>query len=111
MRKGSKTGILFLAYFLRYGYIALMLIAACIFGDGREVFLCIGIGLVLTGVHYLLGYLLRWRHVFCAWQEAGRQKMTPFYNDWDEITKKEAYGLPAVCVVAGILSVVGWLIF
>ncbi len=65
----------------------------------------------LIGVHYLLGYLLGWRHVFCAWQEAGRQKMTPFYNDWDAVTKKEAYGLPAVCVIVGILAIAGWTFF
>ena len=53
----------------------------------------------------LLGYLLKWKHVYCAYQNAYHQDMTPDMVNWRKVRKSDAYGVPIIFIVLGIACV------
>ncbi len=76
----KEKNILALAYFVRYGYIALMFALIFIMGllqlrTVAKYFFCIAI--ILDGVYYLVGRKLKFKHLYCAMQNAYHQEMTP----------------------------------
>lgn len=68
--------------------------------------LCLGIGSLLFAAYTLAGYLLRWKHIYCSYQNASHQKMTPNRIDWSTIKKSDAYGIPAIFFALGALIIV-----
>ena len=86
------------AYFHRYGWIVVMLI--CI-GITRSLYI-IGLFSIVYSIWTLLGYLLKWKHIFCSFQNAYHKPMTPNKINWNNIKKSDAYGLPAIFFILGI---------
>lgn len=104
----TYAGIIALAYFHRYGWIAAMFALTFIL---RKVFYVWSISMIVYAAWTFIGYKLRWRHIFCSYQNAGHRKMTPERIDWDWIEKYDAYGIPIfffvmglVCLCAAILT-------
>ena len=104
----TYAGIIALAYFHRYGWIAVMFALTFIL---RNVFYVWSISMIVYAAWTFIGYKLRWRHIFCSYQNAGHRKMTPERIDWDRIEKYDAYGIPIfffvmglVCLCAAILT-------
>ena len=103
-----------MAVLYRYGGIFLILTLSILLGEllsSKNIFLItFGTGMILYGAYWFLGYRLQWRHVFCAYQEAAHEKMTPEQCDWSRFPKKEGYGLPLIlyligsgCIVVGLI--------
>lgn len=94
--------IIFSAYINRYFYPFLILIFLLL-GKSRSDFVPAGISLLVYAAYELIGYLCRWKHIFCSYQNAYHRKMTPDRIDWDIISKKDAYGVPLFFAVSGIV--------
>ncbi len=91
-----------LAYFHRYGWIAAMLIAVLI---TRSKY-AIGIALALYGIWTLLGYLLKRRYIYCSFQNAYHERMTPEHIDWKFIRKSDVYTIALCCILLGIAIII-----
>ena len=94
LNKRDKT-VIALAYFHRYGWIVPCFAAAYavrrIHGASAIV---MGLGALVFAVWTFFGYRLKWRHVYCSYQDAYHQKMTPRRIRWHEVKKSDAYGVP-----------------
>ena len=88
-RSYSTTVMYILAYLDRYGYPVLILIAGALadFYRGR------------------ITMLFRWRHIYLCYQSMCHTKMTPSRIEWDRMTKKDAYGIPATFIIGGIIGI------
>lgn len=86
------------AYFHRYGWIVVMLIC---FEITKSLY-TIGLFSIVYGIWTLLGYLLKWKHIFCSFQNSYHNPMTPNRINWNIIEKKDAYGIPAIFFIGGI---------
>lgn len=89
-----------LAYVHRYGYPLMVILLPARSGGGYCFWM--GVGLLCLALYDLIGYLCRWKHLFCSYQNLYHQPMTPFDIDWDEVRKRDAYGVPAILSVIGI---------
>ncbi len=112
MSEKRKNRIILMALLYRYGGIFLILTLSILLDvllSSKNIFLItLGIGMVLYGAYWFLGYRLQWRHVFCAYQEAILEEMTPGQCDWSRFPKKEGYGVPLILYLIGSgLIVVG----
>ncbi len=102
MNKSNKTAnrIIALAFFHRYGWIAVMLICIAVL---PEKMLCIlGTGFIVDAIWSFVGYKLKWRHVYCSYQNAHRKNMTPHSIRWHLIKKSDAYGAPLISLIIGL---------
>ena len=100
----SDTAVILLAYVHRYLY-PLLIIVIPIFLSNQYSFLCMGILLLSYAAYDLVGYLCKWKHIFCSYQNAYHQEMTPNIIDWSKIKKSDAYGIPVILGVLGIAIV------
>jgi len=99
------TTIKMLAYFHRYLWIACVFAFAFCFG--KEYFMLrMGIGFFLYALYSLIGYIFRWKHIYCSYQNAYHQKMTPDHIIWGKVKKSDAYGIPIIFGILGIMMVV-----
>lgn len=90
--------IIALAYCNRYGCFLGAL--AAMFLPNREIW--IGIVSFAWGLYRFVGYKLKWKHIYCSYQDAYHQKMTPNRMKWSMIKKSDAYGIPAFFCIMGI---------
>lgn len=115
MDKGKKTAgsrgtaVKVLAHLHRFaliGMVFLTLGAVYLFGlTKKQCMLLMGAGSLLYAAWSLIGYLLRWKHIFCSYQDANHQKMTPDGVNWSKVKPTDAYGLPAIFFVIGGLLI------
>ena len=111
MSRHDKTydRIIALAYFHRYGLslfpLLMVLIADKINGEiGAKIFAFAWTGgFISYAVWTLVGYRRRWRHIFCSFQNAHRERMTPYNTAWGRIKKSEIYGTVCGSVILGLL--------
>jgi len=73
------------------------------FGKATSNFVPTGISILVFASYQFIGYLCRWKHIFCSFQNAYHQKMTPNQIDWDIISKADAYCIPWFFAIFGIL--------
>ena len=124
MKKDSKkkkskggNGIVVLAYAHRYGILLVLplvsLIVLCIPGrtvDKTTFVKVFGYTMILDALWTLVGYLLKWKHIYCSYQDAYHEKMTPDNINWQHIRKSDAYGIPIIFfVIGGLLLLAGYL--
>ena len=109
MKKDPHRSVIILAYCNRYLYPFLaFLIPMLLLPLHRNktwLMLSLGVCVLLFGVYQLVGYLLRWRHIFCSFQNAYHVEMTPDDVRWDWVKKSDAYGVPIVFGVLGIACI------
>lgn len=80
---------------LLYRYVFLLAICVVPFwitklfyeNTGYGFFLWFGIFSIVYAAYSLIGYLSKWKHIFCAFQNAYRQEMTPDHINWGKIKK------------------------
>lgn len=94
--------IIALAYCNRYGCFLGAL--AAMFLPNREMW--IGIVSFAWGLYQFVGYKLKWKHIYCSYQDAYHQKMTPNRMKWSMIKKSDAYGIPAFFCIMGIALII-----
>lgn len=104
MKKSDNYNlIIILAYLHRYG-IALAVIAALIFGKEYRA-LAIGVVFLLFSLWSFFGYVFKWKHIYCSYQNSSHEKMTPSAIRWQKMDKGDAYGVPAIFGVLGVLFI------
>jgi len=74
--------------------------------NGFLSLLSLGLSVLIFAVYQLVGYLLRWDHILCSYQNPYHMEMTPGSPDWGWIKKSDAYGIPAIFGVIGIAFIV-----
>lgn len=95
--ESSTKQIIALAYFHRYGWIAPALGCTALWGIPA---LCISF--VVHSVWSIVGYQLKWKHIYCSYQNAYHKKMTPNRIRWDKLKKSDAYGIPIIFLLLGV---------
>ena len=91
-----------LALWVRYGWPIAMLALTCVL----ESPLFLGINLCAFALYLFIGYKLKWKHIYCSYQDAYHQKMTPNRMKWSMIRKSDAYGIPAFFCIMGIALII-----
>lgn len=110
MSPRRRTLIKAWAYVVRYGmpiggFLPALIVKA--FTDSRRaMFLALGAGFSFFALYYLIGYLLRWTHMYCVYQDAYHEKMTPDRVDWSKVEKKDAWGIPLIFLAFGVMFAV-----
>lgn len=108
-RHSSTTGMYILAYLDRYVYPLLILLAGLVaelLRDRNTMLFVLALGILLDGIYNLVGYLCRWKHIYLCYQSMSHTKMTPTRIEWDRMAKKDAYGVPVVMIIMGIVGIV-----
>ena len=62
----------------------------------------LSVSCIVYSVWTFLGYIFRWKHIYCSYQNAYHNTMTPNTVDWDNVKKTDAYGIPIVFMLFGI---------
>lgn len=94
--------IIVLAYANRYLYPGIILLVL-LYGKSSSNYIPAAISILAFSAYELIGYLCKWKHIFCSFQNVNHQKMTPDHIDWGKVSKADAYGCPCIFAVFGIL--------
>lgn len=95
----SYTAVLILAYLHRYGFIGIFALPFLWARNQRTYLLSMGIGCCIWAAYDIIGYLRRWKHIFCSWQSASHKEMTPHHIQWRNIRKRDTF-IPAFLFAA-----------
>ena len=98
--KAKENKIKASAYFHRYGWIAVIMICVVIWTE--QMMLIFSCGSIAFSIWSFIGYKMKWTHIYCSFQNAYHQKMTPNNIQWHKIKKSDAYGVPLIFFVLGI---------
>ena len=93
--------VMALAYVHRYGLIAALIIVRRV--NNLKL---LGIILLVYAGWTLTGYLLKWEHIYCSWQNAYHEKMTPGNTNWRHIDKKDVWCVSFLFGIAGVVILV-----
>ena len=106
MSKGKTSAkiVVTLAYFHRYGWLATMMVPIMIMPKLMPY--TVGICLILFSLWTLIGYKLKWRHIYCSFQNAYHKKMTPYSINWSEIKKSDIYVIFVLFLILGLMILI-----
>lgn len=110
LKNQHNRTILFFAYFGNYILPTFLVLASLlsklISKDDETILLCLSISLLLMAAYNMIGYLFRWKHIYCMHQLSNRRRMTPENIQWEEMTFADAYGIPLVFTIVGLIGIV-----
>jgi len=92
--------VVILAYFHRYGWIAAMMVCAVLWVE--KMIWIFAAGCLIFSVWTFVGYRCGWKHIYCSFQDACHQKMTPDQVQWHKVKKSDAYGTPLIFFLLGL---------
>ena len=106
----SKTSsrnsrVILLAYTHRYVY-PILAVALPMLLEKQYILLAMGIGFLLIALYDLVGYCCRWKHIYCSYQNAHHQKMTPNHILWSNVKKTDAFGSSAIFGFLGTVMII-----
>ena len=93
--------IMALAYAHRYGWIAAMVLGITIWTE--QLAWILSACCILFSAWSWIGYKCKWKHIFCSYQNTYRQTMTPHSIRWHLVKKSDAYGIPLIFFVFGLV--------
>lgn len=106
-QRASSKLVIFLALFHRYFchfiFFALLFLIA---RSKRQLVLLMGVHCLLFGIYSFFGYVFRWKHIFCSYQNSNHTRMTPSRINWNTIKKSDCIGVPIIFAVLGFAAVV-----
>ena len=108
--KTRNRVIIALAYFHNFLCPMLLAIVPMLIG-GVNLFLLYGIGFCLYGLYSLVGFKLRWKHIYCSYQNLHRKKMTPDNICWGTVKRSGVYGTPIAFGIVGAACIVCHFLF
>ncbi|MBR3764481.1 MAG: hypothetical protein IKK57_08030 [Clostridia bacterium] len=98
--------IILLAWCHRYVFlIAAPLLPLLLARSKSDALAGMGVGMLCYGLYTLLGYLLRWKHIYCSFQSIAHVPMTPGNIRWHTIRKGDVYGVSAIFIVMGLAMI------
>ena len=98
----SHESIVALAVFHRYGWFMLMFAVMLLTDAAPVCILSASIILIAYAAHTLIGYTLRWKHIYCSFQNANHEPMTPASVKWSEVRPSDVYFLSAFFFASGV---------
>ena len=96
----TEKKVIALAYFHRYGWIATMMVCMAIWPEQLLCIICTGC--IAFSLWSFIGYKCQWRHIYCSYQNAYHQEMTPHSVRWHQVKKSDAYGVPLMFLIIGL---------
>ena len=88
----------------RYFFLPVLVLAA-LFWRGQTL-LVMGTGFIAFALYTFIGYKCQWKHLYLAFQEMQRSKMTPNHIQWNTIESSKALKFPVLFGITGIVMVV-----
>ncbi len=85
-----------IAYIHRYSFLYGFIIA--LFYPSTYV---VGSSLIIYGIWTILGFIFKWTHIFCSYQNAYHKKMTPNNVDWNMVKKIDIYIISSFFIIVG----------
>ncbi|MBU1093167.1 MAG: hypothetical protein KKH01_01755 [Firmicutes bacterium] len=99
-----------LAYFWRYGIIACvipaMYLGRVVTKSRTGVLPGLSSIMMIMGLYYLLGYIFKFRHIYCVFQNANNEKMSPNEIYWNTLSKKDLIGVPILLICIGVAGLI-----
>lgn len=100
----SYDFIRLLAYFHRFGWFAVLLLCCAVWREYTPWFFCVAS--FIFSVWSFVGYKLKWKHIYCSFQNACRERMTPNRIHWYKMKKGDIYGVPLFFFISGIVLLI-----
>ena len=88
----------------RYFFLPILVLVA-LFWRGQTL-LVMGSGFLAFALYTFIGYKCHWKHIYLAFQEMQRSKMTPNRIDWNTIKPGTALKFPICFGILGAVMVV-----
>jgi len=93
-----------LANIYRYFFLPILVIVALFWRS--QTLLCMGIGFIVFAMYTLIGYKCQWKHIYLAFQEMQKQKMTPNKIQWNTIQPGTVLKFPVCFGILGLIMVI-----
>ena len=109
-RESRNPTIVALAYAHHYLYLALIVGVPLAIG-GDSLFLSMGLGFLSYAAYTLIGYKLRWKHIYCSFSiphRARKWKMKTNNYNWKLISKADVYGVSIIFGLFGVVCLLGY---
>ena len=94
--------ILALALFHRYGWLIALFIAVQLFP--HHLLDLISAFFIAFAAWSFIGYKRKWKHIFFSYQNVSHQAMPPNAVNWNSIKKTDAYLVPLIFFLLGIVA-------
>ena len=94
----------YFANIYRYFFLPILVIAA-LFLRGRTL-LVMGTGFLAFSLYTFIGYKCRWNHIYLAFQEMQKQKMTPGNIQWNTVSPAKALKFPVLFGITGAVMII-----
>ena len=88
----------------RYFFLPVLVIVA-LFWRGQTL-LVMGSGFIAFALYTFIGYKCQWKHLYLAFQEMQRSKMTPNHIQWNTIKTGTVLKFPILFGITGVVMVV-----
>jgi len=99
-----------LAYFWRYGFLPFiplfMVGGAFLFNNEYGMLIGMSIFMLIMAVYLLIGAIFHFRHIYCMYQNANHQEMTPNKIYWNSMKNSDIYGVPIIFIIIGIAGLI-----
>ncbi len=99
-----------LAYFWRYGFISFILLfmvgGAFLLKNEYGILIGMSTFMLIMGIYLLMGAIFRFRHIYCMYQNANHQEMTPNKIYWNSMKKSDIFGVPIIFIIIGLAGLV-----
>ena len=113
-KESRNFTIVALAYAHHYIYLILIVGIPLLIG-GENLVLGMGLGFLFYAVYTFVGYKLRWKHIYCSFSIPHRApkgwKMKTNNCNWKSINKVDAYGVPILFGLFGVVCLVCHFLF
>jgi len=110
-KQREKNLIICLAYFVRYGYLALMVIVLYILSkmqlNPKTLVYVFSGGITLDGIYHFIGLRFRFKHLYCAMENAYHKKMTPNNSgNYTKEMKRDIIFIGCFFTIMGIILII-----
>jgi lipopolysaccharide export LptBFGC system permease protein LptF len=99
-----------LAYFWRYGFLPFiplfMVGGAFLFNNEYGMLIGMSTFLLIMAIYLLMGAIFRFRHIYCMYQNANHQEMTPNKIYWISMKNSDIYGVPIIFIIIAIAGLI-----
>ena len=115
MRRKSYNGTIALAYFHRFFLVLTLpsfVTSVLIFGyNPVPAVISMAVPVFLYSIYSVVGCIFKWSHIYCSYQHAAKQKMTPTYIRWNDMPFSEKYGVPMFLGIVSLMMVLAVIIW
>lgn len=111
MKKQSRDMTVVTMAYLHHHVYMILLVGVSLLIGGSDCILSLGLGFLFYAVYTLVGYKLRWKHIYCSFSiphRARKWKMKTNNYNWKSISKVDVYGVSIMFGLFGIVCLLGY---